>query len=164
MTLRVIGIDPGSRNTGWGVVELHGTRLIHVASGTIEAQKQARTFPERLEIIYDGLLAAIDEYEPEAASLEGIFHYKNADSALKLGHARGVALLAARLRRLAIFEYQPTLVKQSVVGTGKAEKEQVQRMVCLLLGIPPTKLLDTSDALANAICHLTKADFLAKLG
>lgn len=161
--MRVIGIDPGTRITGWGVVEKHGSRLIHIASGAIEAHKLGNSFPERLELIYDGLHVAIEEHEPEAASLEGIFTYQNAQSALKLGHARGVALLVARMHRLTIAEYAPAKVKQAVVGSGKADKEQVQKMISLLLGIPAPATFDASDALANAICHLHNTSLMARL-
>lgn len=163
MGLRVIGIDPGSRITGFGVVERQGNRLVHIASGAIEAHKRAAPFDARLEIIYHDLHAAFVAHKPDIAVLENIFHYRNAQSALKLGHARGVAMLVARLNKTEVVEYQPAKVKQAVVGNGGANKEQVRRMVSLLLGIPATTRFDESDALANAICHLNAAPTLARL-
>lgn len=159
----MIGIDPGSRVTGYGVVEAHGNRLVHVASGSINAVKQSKDFSTRLEVIHDELTAVIVRYAPNAASLEGIFHHKNAASALKLGHARGVILLTLRKAGLEVAEYAPTRVKQAVVGYGRADKEQVRKMVSLLLGIPEASDLDTSDALANAICHLNSLPMLHRL-
>ena len=150
---RVLGIDPGSRITGYGVVEKQGNRLIHVAHGTIVAYTKEATFAERLVRIHDGLAEVISLHEPEAAAVEGIFHYKNALSALKLGHARGVALLACCQAALPVHEYKPTQIKQALVGTGRADKQQVQEMVSLLLGIAEPDSLDASDALAVAMCH-----------
>jgi crossover junction endodeoxyribonuclease RuvC len=152
--MRVIGIDPGSRITGYGVVERAGTKLVHVASGSIEAFKEEQNFADRLVIIYKQLIAVMEEYKPQSAGVEGVFHARNAQSAIKLGHARGVALLAASLHGLTVFEYPPTLVKQAVVGYGRADKVQVQKMVSMLLGVTLTGPADTSDALAIAICHL----------
>ena len=160
---RVIGIDPGSRVTGYGIVERQGNRLVHIASGVVTAYKTASGFPERMELIYDGLRHAIDTYEPEVAALENIFHHRNAQSALKLGHARGVAMLAAQIQRLSIVEYQPSEVKQAVTGNGAANKEVVRKMVSLLLGIPAPKSLDESDSLAVAICHLNTIPVLKRL-
>lgn len=151
---RVIGIDPGSRITGYGVVEISGSELTHIASGAIRAFKKGVAFEDRLVTIHESLMNVITEHTPEAASIEGVFHAKNAQSALKLGHARGVAMLTARIKGLSIHEYPPSKVKQAVVGYGKANKEQVQKMIALLLGIPTPTTLDASDALAIAICHL----------
>ncbi|MBH25894.1 MAG: crossover junction endodeoxyribonuclease RuvC [Myxococcales bacterium] len=163
MSQRIIGIDPGSRITGYGVVERRGNRLIHVGSGAIMAYKTSKDFAERMEIIFDGLRHAIATHKPDIACIENIFYHRNAQSALKLGHARGVAMLAARLDRLELVEYQPTEIKQAVTGNGGANKEQVRKMVCLLLGIPSPPKFDESDALAVAICHLNTIPLLRQL-
>ncbi len=151
---RVLGVDPGSRVTGYGIVEINGTRLTHVASGIIKAYKPGVTFEDRLVTIHKELDALIKLHKPDAAAAEGVFTHRNAQSALKLGHARGVVLLTARLNNLSVAEYAPTRIKQAVVGHGSADKTQVQKMISMLLGIPAPKKLDTSDALAIAICHL----------
>lgn len=151
--MRVLGIDPGSRVTGFGVVEKQGNRLHHVANGCVVAHRGDPAFEERLVRIHHGLVEVIALHEPDVVAVEGIFHYKNALSALKLGHARGVALLTARLHGLDVHEYKPSVVKQAVVGTGRADKHQVSKMICLLLGIAEPASHDASDALAVAICH-----------
>ncbi len=153
MAERVLGIDPGSRVTGFGVVQKEGSRLHHIAHGAIVAHKGAVSFEERLVRIHEGLAEVIALHEPTSVAVEGIFHQKNALSALKLGHARGVALLTCSLAGLAVHEYSPSTVKKAVVGTGRADKRQVLKMVSLLLGIPEPESLDASDALAVAICH-----------
>lgn len=150
--MRALGIDPGSRYTGYGIIEARGNRLTHIAAGRIVAQGKG-DFTARLEIIYDGLAEVIAKYKPTHAAIEGIFHHRNAQSALKLGHARGVALLACRHHQLELEEYAPSVVKKAVVGTGRADKQQVQQMVSMMLGIRATDLaIDASDALAIAIC------------
>lgn len=149
---RAIGIDPGSVRTGWGIIEQHGNKLIHVASGTIAAGDGP--FSGRLETIYADLCAVCRQYSPSSAGIEGIFHQKNAQSALKLGHARGVALLALAHCGLQVGEYEPTVVKKAVTGQGRADKIQVQTMIGLLLGRSAQGGFDESDALAIAVCHL----------
>jgi crossover junction endodeoxyribonuclease RuvC len=149
----VLGIDPGSRVTGYGLVRKEGSRLYHIAHGAIVAHKGGVPFEARLVRIYDGLREIIGLHEPTSVAVEGIFHQKNALSALKLGHARGVALLACSLAGLAVHEYSPSTVKKAVVGRGGADKRQVLKMVSLLLGIAEPESLDASDALAVAICH-----------
>ncbi len=151
--MRVLGIDPGSRFTGFGVVEKEGNRLRHVAHGVIVAHRGDPPFEERLLRIHLGLQEVLALHEPTVVAVEGIFHYKNALSALKLGHARGVALLTARLAGMEVHEYKPTVVKQAVVGTGRADKQQVSKMISLLLGIVEPSNDDAADALAVAICH-----------
>jgi crossover junction endodeoxyribonuclease RuvC len=160
--VRVLGIDPGSRFTGFGVVDKEGNRLRHVANGVIVAHKGDPPFEERLVRIHAGLTEVIALHEPTVVAVEGIFHYKNALSALKLGHARGVALLTSRLAGLEVHEYKPTVVKQAVVGTGRADKQQVLRMICLLLGIPEPTNHDASDALAVAICHCQRRHIIPR--
>jgi crossover junction endodeoxyribonuclease RuvC len=161
--MRVIGIDPGSRLTGYGVVERAGNKLIHIHSGTVKTVDDAPTFGDRLVIIFETLRDVIAEHKPQTAALETLFHAKNVQSAIKLSHARGVAVLAVKMAGLPMGEYAPTLVKQAVVGHGHAEKEQVQKMVSLLLGVPIKGPFDTSDALAVAICHLHHHSLMARV-
>lgn len=155
--MKVLGIDPGSERTGYGCVESDGRRHRLVGCGAVRAGAGA-TFPDRLSIIYRALTALIAEHDPSCVAIENVFHAVNARSALKLGHARGVAMLAAVEAGLPVFEYTPTEVKRAVVGYGRAEKPQVGQMVKLLLGLDrvPTPH-DASDALAVAICHLHRA-------
>lgn len=151
--MRVLGIDPGSRITGYGLVEQQGSRLVHVDNGAIFTDSAA-DFPGRLKQIFDGLLAVIVEYRPDEVAVENIFFATNAQSALKLGQARGAAIVAAVHSGLRVSEYTALQVKQAVVGQGRAEKEQVQKMLKALLGLPETAQADASDALAVAICHI----------
>jgi crossover junction endodeoxyribonuclease RuvC len=151
--VRIFGIDPGSERTGYGCVEIDGSRHRIVASGAVRTQTAA-SFPEKLLAIHTGLATLIGECAPDCVAIENLFYANNARSALKLGHARGVAMLAAVEAGLPVFEYTPAEVKRAVVGYGRAEKHQVQQMVTLLLGLAvrPTPF-DASDALAVAICH-----------
>ena len=150
---RVLGIDPGSQNTGFGVVEMVGTRLVHVAHGTIRSPSKL-SLSARLVRIYSELRDALECHTPDEVSVESIFQARNAQTALKLGHARGVALLAVEQSGLPMMEYTPMQVKSAVVGYGRAEKHQVQEMVRRLLCLPEQAGSDASDALAVAICHL----------
>lgn len=155
--MRIFGIDPGSARTGYGCVESSASRHHLVACGHLAAPAHA-TFPERLKHIHGGLAALIARHRPDAVAVEGIFHARNVRSALTLGHARGVALLAACDAGLPVFEYSPAEVKRAVVGFGRAEKHQVQQMIMLLLGLKTAPSpYDVSDALAIAICHLHSA-------
>jgi crossover junction endodeoxyribonuclease RuvC len=149
----VMGIDPGTVVTGWGVVEASGSSLRYVAHGII-VTSGAPGHGERLSRIYRGIAEAIAEFEPERISLEKVFFARNAQSALKLGQARGVALLAAAHRGLVVHEYAACEIKSAVVGYGRATKEQVQRMVASLLNVSCGIAADAADALAAAICHL----------
>ena len=152
--MKIFGIDPGSERTGYGCVERSGSRHHLVICGTLSAPACA-TFPERLKHIHSGLLALLAESRPDCVAVESIFHSRNVRSALKLGHARGVALLAASEAGLPVVEYAPAEVKRAVVGYGRAEKPQVQQMVKLLLGLDRAPSPhDVADALAVAICHL----------
>jgi len=148
----VLGIDPGSLTTGYGLVEKKDNRLIYVEAGKISFP-YSLPFSERIYKIYRSLLEVIQTYHPEEMSIEDIFFAKNVKSALKIGHARGAALIAAIQGGLKVFEYTPLQIKQSVVGYGRATKEQVRSMVKLILKIDTQFSLDTSDALAIAICH-----------
>ncbi len=151
---RVLGIDPGTAITGYGVVEVRNRSLISIAHGVI-ATPPRRPFPLRLQAIHQALQAIIRQHRPECAVVEGLFFAKNVRTALQLGHARGAALLAVVDGGLDVFEYSPLEVKSALTGAGRASKEQVQRMVASLLGIssgiPAT---DATDALALAICHI----------
>lgn len=154
--MRVLGIDPGSRRTGWGVVQLEGSRLRHLGAGTIAAPGKL-SLPKRLQIIHRELAQVISEHEPEHVAVEEIFFAKYANAALKLGHARGVALLVAAESDLEVHEYPPAVVKRTVVGRGAADKVQVSRLVAALLGLDAPPEEDTADALAVAITHIQAA-------
>jgi crossover junction endodeoxyribonuclease RuvC len=150
---RVLGIDPGTIRTGWGVVEPAGPRARLVATGVIHANEK-KPLAERLKIIHDGLRAVIGEHTPGAVAVEDIFFAKFPNAALKLGHARGVALFVAADSELEVFAYPPALVKRSVAGKGRAEKEQVALLVGAMLGIRELPTVDATDALAVALTHL----------
>lgn len=148
----ILGIDPGTRITGYGIIKKTGNRLLHVDNGGIFTRADMN-LADRLKLIYDGLCQVIKEYAPAVVAVEQIFLAKNPLSALKLGHARGVALLAGVNHGLPVYEYSALQVKSAVVGYGKAEKIQVQQMVKALLKLPEIAQEDASDALAVAICH-----------
>ncbi len=162
--MKVFGIDPGSSRTGYGCVQSDGSRHRLIVCGAI-ANPASRSFPEKLKIIHVELGMLIARHRPDVVAIENLFHAVNARSALKLGHARGVAMLAAVEAGVPIVEYTPAEVKQSVVGYGRAEKGQVQSMVQLLLGLtePPTPF-DASDALAIAVCHLHRMNLCGLAG
>ncbi len=149
--MRVLGIDPGSRVTGFGVIDVERNRVVYVASGCVRAV--ATSFPLRLKIIFEGVSEIVNQYRPDEMAIEKVFVQRNVDSALKLGQARGAALCAAIAQSITIFEYSPTEIKQAVVGRGRAEKTQVQHMVTILLGLDGTPPSDAADALACALCH-----------
>ena len=152
--MRIFGIDPGSVRTGYGCVESDGSRHRLVRCGAIAAPARL-PFPERLHTIHSQLTTLLSECRPDGVAVESLFHAVNARSALQLGHARGVALLAATQARVPIAEYSPAEVKRAVVGYGRAEKPQVADMIRLLLGLDAVpEPLDVTDALAVAICHL----------
>jgi crossover junction endodeoxyribonuclease RuvC len=148
----ILGIDPGSRITGYGLLRKEGNRLIHIDNGAIFTDSSS-DFPDRLKLIYDGLSEVIRKYSPAVMAVEDIFFSNNAQSALKLGQARGAAIVAGVSASLPVHEYTALQVKQAVVGHGRAAKEQVQHMVKVLLGLPEIAQADASDALAVAICH-----------
>jgi crossover junction endodeoxyribonuclease RuvC len=155
-SVRVLGIDPGSVRTGWGVVERSGSRIIGIAAGVIEAGSKDELHL-RLPVIYDGLRAVILEHKPTTVAVEDIFYSRNVQSALKLGHARGVALLAAGHSGLDVTAYPPAVVKRSIAGSGRAEKEQVAMIVGAILGWKKLPAIDATDALAVAITHAQAA-------
>ena len=152
--MRIFGVDPGSERTGYGCIESSGSRHSLVASGILSAPARS-TFPERLFAIHAGLYALLEHHRPECVAVENIFFARNVRSALKLGHARGVVLLAASQASIPVVEYSPAEIKRSVVGYGRAEKHQVQAMMKLLLGLDAVPSPhDVADALAVAICHI----------
>ena len=161
--MRVFGIDPGSDRTGYGCIDSDGTRHQLVKCGAVRTGAAA-TFPDQLKIIYRELTVLLAEHRPECVAIENIFHAVNARSALKLGHARGVAMLAAIEAGVTVVEYTPAEIKRAVVGYGRAEKPQVAQMVKMLLGLDTIpKPHDATDALAVAICHLHNGSSLAAL-
>lgn len=149
---RILGIDPGSRTTGYGVIDKVGSQIGYVACGTIRTTPR-QSLSERLLKIYEGLRKVIDRHSPDVAAVEDIFMARNPGSALKLGHARGVAVLAAVRCAMPVYEYPPRIVKMAVAGYGQAEKVQVQNMVRALLELTSAPSEDAADALAVAICH-----------
>ena len=151
--MRIFGIDPGSARTGYGCVQTDGSRHRLIVFGSISAPAGS-AFPEKLDAIHRALVALIAEHRPDCIAIEDLFHAKNVRSALKLGHARGVALLAAIQAGVPVAEYSPSEIKQAIVGYGRAEKRQMQHMVQLLLGLSEAPAPhDAADALAVAICH-----------
>jgi len=157
----ILGIDPGSRVTGYGVVSVTRHRASFVAAGCIRLGDGP--LDDRLVQLHEALCAVIAECQPSEAAVERVFMNRNADSALKLGHARGVALLAARQGGLKLHEYSATQIKQTVVGRGHADKGQVQHMIKALLGLSEAPQADAADALAAAICHSHMREGLARL-
>lgn len=147
----ILGIDPGSRKTGFGLIESVGAQNLYVASGVIRIPETA--LAERLKVIFDSISEIIRRYAPEQFAIENVFMAKNANSALKLGQARGAAIVAATYFNLPVAEYEARKVKQSVVGTGAANKVQVQHMVTQLLSLSASPQEDAADALAVALCH-----------
>ena len=147
----ILGIDPGSRRTGFGIIHQQGARIDYVGSGVIRIPE--RSLPERLQVIFDSLNEVIARYCPQEVAIENVFMAKSAGSALKLGQARGAAIVAAVSHQLPVAEYEARKVKQSVVGTGAASKAQVQHMVKTLLALPGDPQEDAADALAIALCH-----------
>ncbi|MBM3519621.1 MAG: crossover junction endodeoxyribonuclease RuvC [Alphaproteobacteria bacterium] len=150
--VRIIGIDPGLRNTGWGIIEQHGQRLSYLAEGSLQSDAAAE-LAVRLLQIHRQLLAVITEFSPDEAAIEETFVNKDARATLKLGQARGAALLAPASLGIPVAEYAPNQIKKSVVGAGHAEKHQVKHMVRMLLPRAEMKTADSTDALAIAICH-----------
>lgn len=154
--MRILGVDPGTLFTGYGIVDFQGNELAHVASGIIKIPA-TKEFAPRLKLIYNELDQLIKKFKPQEFSLETSFYGKNVQSALKIGYARGVSLLAAINNNLEIREYSPREIKKAVVGNGAASKEQVQYMIKKLLVIRKIKVkFDESDALAVAVCHAFK--------
>lgn len=157
----ILGIDPGSRITGFGVINSVGAKNEYVASGCIRIKGDA--LPERLDQVFSGITEVIRQYSPQEVAIEQVFMARNADSALKLGQARGVAIVAASQQSLPVYEYAARAVKQAVVGKGSADKTQVQHMVSHILKLPGIPQADAADALAIALCHAHTRVGLVKL-
>jgi len=152
--VRVLGIDPGSSATGYGVVDGERGEFLLVECGVVRP-RPGDSFAERLLLIHEGVLSVIDRHEPDCLAIEGVFYRENARTAVVLAHARGVALLAGAARGLPVLEYAPAEIKKSIVGTGRAKKDQVGYMVQKLLGlVTPPSPADAADACAVALCHL----------
>ena len=149
---RLLGIDPGLRFTGWGVIDVDGNRLTHVADGVIATDNE-HSVPIRLKALHDALVMVFEQYRPDEAAVEETYVNRNGTATLKLGYARGVALLAPALAGIAVHEYGAMVVKKAVVGTGAAQKDQVGMMVRRLLPGATLRRADAADALAVAICH-----------
>lgn len=147
----ILGIDPGSRVTGYGVVKQTGNKFQYVGSGCIRVT--AEHLPEKLHMIFNGISEVIEQFSPSLFAIEQVFMAKNPDSALKLGQARGAAIVAATVKNLPVAEYSARQIKQAVVGTGAADKTQVQHMVMSILQLSSKPQADAADALAVAICH-----------
>lgn len=161
--MRILGIDPGIAIVGFGFVDKLGSRIVPVQYGAIQTEAHTET-AQRLQIVYESTIELIDKYKPDAMGIEKLFFNRNVTTALTVGEARGVILLAAKQRGLQIGEYTPLQVKQAIVGYGKAEKKQVQEMVKLFLKLSAVpKPDDVADALAVAICHAHSSALLNKL-
>lgn len=159
---RILGIDPGSRLTGFGVLDFHGDAPSYVTSGTVKSIDGG--FADRLRRIFEAVSDIVVEYQPDVVAIESVFMHKNASSALKLGHARAAALCATFGQNIEVFEYAPRAIKQAVTGTGSATKEQVQHMIVSLLQLDGTPAPDAADALAAALCHGNQQRMHAHLG
>lgn len=159
---RILGIDPGSRLTGFGVVDFAGDKPSYVASGTIKSVDGS--FPDRLRQIFETVGTIVEEYRPDIVSVESVFMHKNAGSALKLGQARSAALCATFAYEAEVYEYAPREIKLAVVGTGSATKEQVQHMIVSMLSLDGVPAPDAADALAAALCHGHQRRIRAQLG
>jgi crossover junction endodeoxyribonuclease RuvC len=150
--IRILGIDPGLRRTGWGVIEVLGNRLIYVACGSV-ASNDKSALAERLLAIHDGLTRVVDEFRPQEAAVEATFVNRDAVATLKLGQARGVAMLVPAITGIPVSEYAPNLVKKTIVGAGHCEKVQIRMMVKVLLPKADPQSEDAADALAIAVTH-----------
>lgn len=159
--IRILGIDPGSINTGFGIIDSRGNHAKHIDSGVIKIKGE--TLADKLKVIHEGITSIINEYNPEEVSIEKIFMNRNADSAIKLGQARGVAIAACAIQDLPVYEYTANQVKQATVGKGHAAKEQVQHMIKILLCLEVQPKPDAADALAIALCHANSREGLLRM-
>ena len=159
---RILGIDPGSRLTGFGILDFHGDTPSYVSSGIVKSIDGG--FADRLRQIFEAIGGIMAEFDPDVVAIESVFMHKNASSALKLGHARSAALCATFGHDVEVFEYAPREIKQAVVGTGSATKEQVQHMIVTILKLDGTPLPDAADALAAALCHCHQHRLREQLG
>ena len=158
----VLGVDPGSRITGYGLVEEKNREISCIGAGIIKPPDKM-PFPRKIHRIFQGLAEILERYSPGEMAVEDLFFAKNARSSLKLGHARGAALIAAGQYDIPVFEYTPLAIKKSVVGYGRADKEQVRSMVKIILRLQKPVPLDASDALAAAVCHVNSSRFRRKM-
>ena len=158
----VLGVDPGSLKTGFGVISFSAGRSSYISSGVIKMPR-GQELPERLSVIFSSLSEIIERYNPTQFAIESVFLSKSASSALKLGQARGAAIVAATQKELPVYEYEARKVKQSVVGNGAADKLQVQHMVKSLLKLDASPQEDAADALAVALCHVSTMNHMAAL-
>jgi crossover junction endodeoxyribonuclease RuvC len=150
--IRILGIDPGLRRTGWGMVTIDGNRLSYIACGSVETDHKA-SLAVRLVVIHDGLRSVVAEFAPDEAAVEATFVSKDATATLKLGQARGIAMLVPALAGLSVAEYAPNLIKKTIVGAGHCEKAQIRMMIGVLLPKAAPQSDDAADALAIAVCH-----------
>lgn len=159
---RILGIDPGSRVTGYGIIDFSRSRAVHVASGCIPVCGE--DLAAKLRVIYEAVIALVERHQPVEMVVEQVFVHRNAESALKLGQARGAAMLAGAMQALPVYEYAPRAVKQAITGTGTATKEQVQHMIRVLLGLTKLPPSDAADALGVALCHAHIGETLRRRG
>ena len=159
---RILGIDPGSRLTGFGILDFRGDAPSYVTSGTVKSIDGG--FADRLRRIFESVSAIVGEYRPDVVAIESVFMHKNAGSALKLGQARAAALCATFEHEVEVYEYAPREIKQAVTGTGSATKEQVQHMIVALLKLEGSPAPDAADALAAALCHGNQRRIQSQLG
>ncbi len=159
--IKILGIDPGSINTGYGIIESKGNYNKHIKNGVIKIK--AKTLAEKLKIINSEITTIIKTFEPDEIAIEKVFMHRNADSALKLGQARGAAITACAINDIPLFEYSANQVKQACVGKGHAAKEQVQHMIKILLCLEESPLADAADALAIALCHANSRESLLRM-
>jgi crossover junction endodeoxyribonuclease RuvC len=150
--IRILGIDPGLRHTGWGVIEIEGNRLSFIACGSVESDNKA-ALAVRLLSIHDGLVRVVEEFRPAEAAVEATFVNKDATATLKLGQARGIAMLVPARAHIEVAEYAPNLVKKTIVGAGHSDKAQIRMMIGVLLPKADPQTEDAADALAIAVCH-----------
>jgi crossover junction endodeoxyribonuclease RuvC len=161
--MRILGVDPGTQRTGWGVVERRGSRLVGIEAGVVRA-KSDQPLEVRLGRIYAGLRDVVERLSPDVVAVESIFQAKYASAAIKLGHVRGVALLVAAHAALPVHDYAPALVKRTVAGRGAADKRQLAALVCTILGWTEVPAADAADALAVAITHAQAARYAEAVG
>ena len=159
--IRILGIDPGSQITGYGIIEMDGNHATHITHGFLRVAGD--DFAGKLRIIFDGITSIVTNHQPHEVSIEKVFMHRNADSALKLGQARGAAITACTLQDLEVFEYTANQVKQATVGKGHAAKQQVQHMVKVLLCLDDIPQSDAADALAIALCHCHSREGLLRM-
>ena len=159
--IRILGIDPGSVNTGYGIIDCKGNHYRHIENGSIRVK--GKTLADKLKTIYENLTSLIKEHRPGEIAIEKVFMHRNADSALKLGQARGAAIAACAMQDMAIFEYSANQIKQATVGKGHAAKQQVQHMIKILLNLDKSPDADAADALAIALCHANSREGLLRM-